>query len=471
MTVPLMGAILFPLCFLLWARPDRMLGLLLVAGIFPAASALTLGSVCLQPSLVPGLAFISYVVLQKLLGARYPGQDSASRLCGPMMLATAWALVGSIVMPRLFRNQVHVWPQKQDLVGGQVLLTPTFGNISQDTYLLLNVLLMVLAAQYLTRWQVKLSRLYYAYLAAGWLVVVLCVWQFGSRVGGLPFPKTFFYSNTGWAVLDNQMAGPVPRINATFSEPSACASYLAGILFSTVWVTLKGYKVRFSRLLIAASALGMCLTTSTTGFAAVAVGALLMPIMVVATGAARLLGRIGQLAMICAVLLGVGGLAVATFSPHTVESAQMIASSTAEKKNSVSYQERSQADADSLTAFAETYGLGVGWGSNRSSSLIPGLLATVGAVGVICLAVFDWRLMKSAAWALRAAPGSPETMVVEGVMAALAGRLTAACISGPTIGLPDFYVLIAVAIAAIVRVQMLNRAATAVPVGALLAAE
>ncbi|GBR08182.1 hypothetical protein [Acetobacter oeni] len=457
MSLPLMGIILFPLCLIFWMKPARLLEILLIAGIFPAASALTLGGLAVQPSLVPGLAFLSYFFLQKLLGAKYPGETDVMRLCMPMIFATAWALFGSIAMPRLFHNQVLVWPQKQDAVGAQTLLAPSFGNITQDIYLFLNVLLMVCAAQYLTRYQVRLSRLYYAYLIAGWMVVFLCVWQFASRTAGVPFPKTFLYSNTGWAVLDSQVAGPVPRINASFSEPAACATYLVGVLFSTVWVTLKGYRVPRMKPLIAASALSICLTTSTTGFATVAAGALLLPIMVIVTGASRLLGRLGQLGMIAAVLLGIGGLVVATFVPKVVTAAQNVAAGTAEKKDSASYKERSQADADSLTEFFQTYGLGVGWGSNRSSSLIPGLLATVGIIGVAGLMMFDWRVVRAAGQAMQMAPGSADCLVIEGMLAAVLGRLIAAIMSAPTIGMPDFYVMIGTVIAAITRIRLAAR--------------
>ncbi|NHO30963.1 hypothetical protein [Acetobacter fallax] len=457
MSLPLMGAILFPLCLIFWTKPSRLLEFLLIAGIFPAASALTLGGLAVQPSLVPGLAFLSYIVLQKMLGVRYPGQTDVMRLCAPMIFSTAWAIFGSLAMPRLFHNQVLVWPQKLDAFGARTLLAPSFGNVTQDIYLLLNVALMVYAAQYLTRYQVSIARMYYAFLVAGWMVVVLCVWQFAARTAGVPFPKTFLYSNTGWSVLDSQVAGPVPRINASFSEPAACATYLAGVLFSTVWVTLKGYRVRGVKPLIAASGLCLCLTTSTTGFATVAIGALLLPVMVVATGAARLLGRVGQLAMIAAVLLGVSGLVVATFIPKAVTGAQSVVSGTAEKKDSASYKERSQADADAVSEFVETYGLGVGWGSNRSSSLVPGLLATVGAIGVIGLMMFDWRVIRAAGWALKTMPGCTECLVIEGMLAAVLGRLIAAIVSAPTIGMPDFYVMIAVAIAAVTRIRMAVR--------------
>ena len=112
------------------------------------------------------------------------------------------------------------------------------------------------------------------------------------RLGGVPYPETFFYSNPGWSVLKTQTAGPMPRINASFSEPAACATFLSEVLFSSVWIVLQGYRVAQAKWLIPASALALACTTSTTGFITVAAGLCLLPLAALASGANRLLGNI-----------------------------------------------------------------------------------------------------------------------------------------------------------------------------------
>jgi hypothetical protein len=296
-----------------------------------------------------------------------------------------------------------------------------------------------------------------AFIFTSWVLVAICVWQLAARTVHVPFPREFFYSNTGWAVLDGQMAGPVPRINATFSEPSACGGYLSGVAFSSIWLTLKGYRIKTVKPLIWAASLALCLTTSTTGFIAMAVGLILLPFLVIVTGGAHLLGRLGQLALLGGLLLGIGGMTVVTFVPSVMKAANTVASETAAKRQSSSYQDRSQTDIDALNVYQETYGLGAGWGSNRSSSLLPGLLASVGTIGLASLLLFDWRLVKSAGTALRLAPRSPESLVVEGFLAVVLGRLISTLISGPTIGLPDFYVMVGLVIGAIARVYVARR--------------
>lgn len=459
MTVPIVGMILFPLCLLLWTRPVAMLHILLFAGVLPAAAALVIGGLGVQPAMLPALAFISFVLLQWIMGVRYPGDRTVMALCFPFILVVIWTVIGSLIMPRLFMNQVMVWPQKGDTVGGRVLLSPNFGNISQDIYLIINTALMVIAARFLTRTDVSIEKLYRSFLLSGWCVVIICAWQFAHRVAGLPYPDIFFYSNPGWAVLNTQMAGPVPRINASFSEPAACATFLCQILFSCVWIVLQGYSVAWAKWLIPASTLALASTTSTTGFATMAVGVCLLPVAIMLTGVTQLMGNMMRLAIGGAAVVGCGVLVLVTVAPQIVPAAQLVYQSTTEKQQSQSYQDRSQADRDSMALVGETYGLGVGWGSNRASSLIPSLLSTIGIIGGIGLLIFDGMLLRAAMRARRSVPPGPDRLVIDGTLSALTGGIIAACISSPTLGLLDFYLLIAMLVSAIARVALQQREA------------
>ncbi|WP_230975677.1 hypothetical protein [Acetobacter garciniae] len=441
----------------------------MLAGILPAAAALVLGGLGVQPTMVPAMAFMSYVLLQFAMGVRYPGDRPVMALCLPFLLVVTWTLLGSIIMPRLFMNQVMVWPQKGDSVGGRVLLAPSFGNISQDIYLAVNASFLVVAARFLTRSDIRIERLYRTFLIGGWCVVAICLWQLAHRLAGVPYPDIFFYSNPGWSVLKTQTAGPMPRINASFSEPAACATFLSEVLFSSVWIVLQGYRVAQAKWLIPASALALACTTSTTGFITVAAGLCLLPLAALASGANRLLGNIMRLMLGGAVVIGFGVLVVVTLAPSVVPAVQFVYQSTAEKKESQSYQDRSQVDRDSLELVGQTYGLGVGWGSNRASSLLPGILSNTGLVGGVGLMIFNMTLLRAAIKARRSMPPGPERMVIEGVLPALIGGLIAACLSSPTLEYLDFYLLIALLIAAIARIGLLRKMAAAMRPPALVA--
>jgi len=442
-----------PLCLIWWSKPDRLLALIMFTGLFPAASVVALGSLGIQPSLAPALAFMSYVVLQYLLRARYSGDRDALQGSVPFLLVVAWTVAGSMLLPRLFADAVLVWPQKNDSVGARVLLQPTFGNITQDCYLFLNAAVFLLAACYMTKRSFRIGQVYTVYIYGGWFLVGVCFWQMAHRLAHIPFPETLFYSNPSWAILNTQMAGPVPRINATFTEPAACASYLSGVIFSAIWLTVRGYRRPAVVWLIPAAILALMITTSTTGFAALAIGAMLLPAYALLSGSMNLFGRLAKLAMLGLGVAGVGVLVLLTVAPNIGPAAMAVVQGTASKQDSDSYRERSQADHDSMVLGLETFGLGAGWGSNRASSLIPSLVSTIGYFGVAGLLTADWLILRNAMRMRHRAPQSREGMVIDGMVAALLGRIVAACLSGPTLGMPDFYLMMALVVAATVRIR------------------
>lgn len=456
MGITLMGLIFWPLSFLFFCRPQRLLELAMIGGIFQAAAVLVLGGLGLQPSVAPALVFMGFIGLQAILGMSFPGAGRVFRFCTPLLLTLAWTIVGSFVMPRLFEGSVQVWPQKLDAVGTRVPLAPNRGNFSQDAYVILDVAVFVASVCYLMRREADLRRLYGAYLIGGALVCVIGFWELVHRLlGAVPFPKELFYSNPGWAVLDTQMSGPVPRINSTFSEPAACATALAGFIFSTAWSILRGYGGWATRLVLAASVLCLLVTTSTTGYIAMAAGIGLLIVYAVVSRSPQLMKKLILFILGAILCFGVTTVALSAFAPDVIKAAIQVTTDTQGKKQSASYEERSQKDADSMQILFDTYGLGSGWGSNRSSSLLPSFLSTVGAVGVFGLVVWNLRLFRAAVKALRVPDRerSVEAWMVEATFTALLGRTIGAVISGPVLGTVDFYILIAMLVTSIVKLR------------------
>src|ERR1700712_3423303 len=115
MQITLLGLFLVPLS-LYWAyQPVRLLQLALVAAVFEAASALILGgSFGLQPAMVPGVLFITYVVTQYALGMRYPGEGAVLRAALPLLALLAYALLSAWYLPDVFAGRILVWPQRPD---------------------------------------------------------------------------------------------------------------------------------------------------------------------------------------------------------------------------------------------------------------------------------------------------------------------------------------------------------------------
>ena len=455
MQITLLGLVLVPLS-LLWAyQPVRLLQLALVASIFEAAAALIVGgSFGLQPAMVPGVLFIVYIVMQYALGMRYPGEGVVFRATLPLVVLLAYALLSAWLLPDAFAGQVLVWPQRPDpLAGGMIPLEHTSGNVTQPLYLMLNVIFTVAVALFLTRGAVPYQSIIVAYMLGGYLVVGLAFWQFASRNTGLPFPDDLFHSNPSWAIVE-QAFGSVPRIQGPFTEPAALAGYMAGVAFCALWLSVRGYQVMRPNLLLALALMTTLLSTSTTGIITLVIG--LPSVLAIASigGDPRALGRIGKtfgfILLGAVVVLG----PVFILKPSLMASVETVLDATLTKGESDSFNERTAADLGALDTLGQTYGLGVGWGSYRSSSLIPGLTANAGVVGPVMVLWLIVRLVRLGSRGRMLSPGHAGQVLVDGFSASLCASFATALIAAPTITSLAFFLQFGCVVGVLARMSV-----------------
>jgi hypothetical protein len=472
MQITLLGLMLVPLS-LFWAnRPVRLLQLALIASVFEAAAALILGgSFGLQPAMVPGLLFIAYMVTQYALGMRYPGERAAIQAMFPLLALLAYGVLSAWLLPSAFEGRIMVWPQRPDLLaGGMVPLQFNSGNITQPLYLGLDVIFTLCVAVFLTRREIVYQSIIAAYLLGGYVVVGLVLWQFASRIAGVPFPDDLLHSNPGWAIVQ-QSVGSVPRIQGPFSEPSALGGYMSGIAFCTLWLTIRGYRVMRPQLLFALSLASTLLSTSTTGIATLVFGIPVILALASVGGDRQAIGRIGKTVGSLVLVAAIAITPALILRPSLMTSVGVVVTATLNKGDSDSFNDRSAADAGALDAVSQTYGLGVGWGSYRSSSLIPGILANSGVFGLVMVLWQVWRVVRLGSRARRASPGHDGQILVDGFSAALCTQLGSALISAPTIASMAFFLQLGCVIGVLARMtiepqQRADRKRLAVDVGA-----
>jgi hypothetical protein len=338
-----------------------------------------------------------------------------------------------------------------------VPLTFTSGNVTQSLYLAVNVVIATCAALLVTRVAIPYRALLKAYLAGGYLAVGLAFWQFAYRVAGVPFPSAVIQSNPGWAIV-KQSIGPVPRIQGTFSEPAALAFYLSGLFFCCLWLNAQGHRIMRVRLLLVLAILAMLCSTSTTGLVTLAAGVPLVMVFAALRGDTKAVGRLVKTVTAILILGAVVIGPVFVLKPSLQNSVHEVVVSTLSKGDSQSYEERSGLDAAAVAIIGQTDGLGVGWGSFRASSLIPGLLANAGVFGVAMVLWLAWRIAVLVNRAGRGARGHPGRIVVDGFIAALCGQFAAACLSAPTIGSLAFFLQLGCATGAAARMAAEARA-------------
>lgn len=455
MQITLLGMMLLPLSLLWAAKPTRLLQLAFATAVLEAGASFVIGGgFGLAPAMVPGLLFIASVLLQYVLGMRYPGEAPVLRTITPLLALLGYALISELLLPSIFAGKVMVWPQKPDVLAPALVpLAFNSGNVTQALYLTLNVAAALAAAVFMTRSVTPYRGILSAYLLSGYIAVGIAFWQFASRVAGVPFPSDVLYSNPGWAIVE-QSFGSTPRIQGPFSEPAGLAFYLSGLCFCCLWLSAQGHRVMRVNLLLPLAIVAMLLSTSTTGLASLAAGLPGMLLLALFRANRRITARLAR----NIALLLVGGVValgpVLVLKPSLVDSIAEVVDATTTKGDSESYEERTGTDAAALASIGPTYGLGVGWGSFRTSSFIPGLLANGGLFGAAAALWLFARIAGFTRRAKAAAPGHPARCVVDGFSAALCGQLVAALLSAPMISSLGFFLELGCVIGAAARMLL-----------------
>jgi hypothetical protein len=447
------GIAVLALCVFAAGNATRLAQVILVAGVFEAAAAVIVGPLGVQPGLVPAAMLVALVGAQYLAGRRSPTEAPALRIMAPLLVMFAYAALTALLLPETFAGRIIVWPQKLDPLWSEpVPLAPGQGGMNQVVYLAANVALACAAALVFGRAGTAWAALVRAYLFGGWMVVGIAGWEFVARTLRLPFPRELFYSNPGWAIVEQNL-GAMPRLQSTFAEPSALSFYLVGVAFACTGLCLRGRTVMRPDILLVVVLVAIFLSTSTTGIAAVVLGLPAMLAMAALRGRSVALRRLMRTLAMPLVAATLGGTALLVARPELLLQIGDVVATTLSKGESDSFAERSAMNAAAWDAFVASGGLGIGWGSTRASSVIPGLLAGAGVVGLVAVLWFALRL-RQAVRVARRLPPHPSAIAMDAFGAALAGQFLAALLSAPVITSQIFFVQLGILVAAAVRARI-----------------
>lgn len=323
-----------------------------------------------------------------------------------LLAFTVWSALVTLVAPLLFDGLSVIAQGNVDarLAAGIV----TSSNLAQLVYLVLGVCVVA----YLARARCAGPEL--VGLAAG-LATLLSFWAYLGTAFGLPFPTGFFDNSPTFVFIDT-LPGGAPRVRGIFSEPAGLAM---STLVTVAYTASRAFQVRGLRrlgvllVLVVAAYLGAVSTSATF-----VVAAAVLIVLAALAFAGRLLASRGALSA-----TAVGGaalvmVAAATLLPLAVNWVQDVVSS---KVGSSSYSDRSGADMESYRLLLDTFGFGVGLGSNRPSSFLATLVSTTGLVGTVLF-------VAAVVVMLRAGSRLPEYRPVAWALIAV---LTVKMISGP----------------------------------------
>lgn len=380
-------------CFL-W-RPVYLLPLLVVASVFEAGSVLNGELGAFEFGIAPFylieiFIFIRLVVLafgsEKMLPPKItPLRGIVALLCAFWL----WSFVSAFVMPNLFAGTLVSVPREMDSQDFGPLQW-SLSNLAQAGYLTLNISTVVYAL-HLVRTHLQVEQLTRALYWAISIVVIVGFLQFVAAKIGLDFPYEVFNSNPGYAQGTDQDLGLVRRINSTFTEPSMAGSYLAAVSCGLLAAFLSGEKS--SRYLLAMVPVGTALlfTTSSTGFVAFAAGTCMLAIFFNPFRMRKMGRKSSTISWVLILTVFAVVAAVLIITPDLLDAVMAM---TVEKGESYSLWARLAIEIHSLQLFVDTYGVGVGLGSNRSSGLFPTMLSSVGIIGTILFSLVLYRIGK-----------------------------------------------------------------------------
>lgn len=368
---------------------------LIIAGLFGGSGSILFPS--LGGSSVPPLQFaLPFVFLRLLMpsGGLAGLLAEAFRSNAWLVAFTFYGIVAAFVGPRIFSGAIDVYPLRFDdprNLFDTLPLAPSPQNITAAINLL-GSLMVALASYMFCRTWAGARALVSGAIASSWLLVTTGL--LGVAVNGTPADAAFEWIRNGnYAQLDQSFQGFL-RISGTFPEASGFAAYaFAWFVFSAeLWYR----SIRPRATGIAALALGLVLFFSTSSTAYIGMGSyilfLILRLLLLPT--AIPMGKVGGM------LLTALGAAVAlslalALAPGLAEALfEMVRHMTVDKQNSNSGQQRLFWAMQGIEAFKVSWGIGIGPGSFRSSSVITAIIGSMGMVGIVSFLGYFLAVLK-----------------------------------------------------------------------------
>lgn len=370
-----------------------------LSGLMGGSAALVLPS--LGGSSIPPINLAMVFLVLRLL-REAPAQRAHLRQAlqdlAPLAVFVGYGVLLATIGPRLFAGQIDVTPMRGQAASSYtnvmayiyaaVPLQPTSQNITTSIYLA-GTLVLAIAAHVAVSNPGGRDALVKAATAVGLTHVFLGIFALAAK--GTPLDAVVqLFRNGSYAMLDHSYQGFV-RITGIFPEASGYGTYgLTWMVFLTE-CALRGIRPRWTG--GAALALLGVLIASTSTTAYFGVGLYLAVLL------ARMLlfpGSIRTSAMLILAGLALVGMIVVfgvLVGDHRLaaELGDLLRHFTVEKGDSLSGLQRSFWARQGLEAFVASYGIGIGPGSFRSSSIAT---AIIGATGIVGAAAFIVLLLQ-----------------------------------------------------------------------------
>jgi hypothetical protein len=354
------------------------------------------------------------------------------------------AALGAWLLPVWFEGMPVNLLVEMDAINKLTPLRATLSNLVQTLNLVVHVAVLLFLLQAMQRPDgprgIKAG-------VVGALVLVLAVGFYEQWAGseGWPSMLPFWGSNAGYAQtglvdqliqIDGKWVLGTNRIGLPFSEPSYLSTYLAATTVGLWAVSLLGRGWWWTWLAASVSSLGLLNSFGSTGLAATGVA---MAVLCLWVWGQALRPTTGLGRRLRAALLGVLLLVVSTWGAQTYAQSDIkprvdgLVARLIVDKVKIKDGVRELSNKRALEIVQETYGLGVGMGSNRASSFFASLVSNTGVLG----AALFCAMLVSLLWRYVRAPALTDTQIF--VAVALPTATLAMGLGIPDLNLPMYW--------------------------------
>ena len=401
--------------------------LVLFFSLFGGGAALILGHSTVTPVSFAVIFLIAHTLLSMF--NRSSHINVAFKTNSYFAFFGIYGALSAFLLPKIFAKALAVPPMVQN--GQKALYVSNslhFGTQNWTTalYLIATLLASICAGAAATDSRSRRSIIKCA-VSISWLHIGFGV--LGALLSGSAIIKIF--RNATYAELV-QSEGGYSRISGVFPEPSAYASFafVWFVLMVELWMRDVSSRTTFVTALALAVMILAC--TSTTGYASVAVYGVILAARAIVAPGGRWTSK--ALPMFMALLIGlVGALVVVNFNSHAAfQIGHALEGLTVGKADTESGRQRLYWAATSFKAIKATWGLGIGAGSFRSSSLLLAILGGVGVIGLIAFVGHFLKILKPLRRDTYALDGSTDNAIAASVAWAACAGLLPQIISSPT---------------------------------------
>lgn len=396
-------AILLPIfLYLAFYRIKILIYILIVTLTFQVSSIINIGDYSLQIYRFLTILISIFFLIEILLKMKLKLENKiVKKIILSGFVFSLFSILYSIVAPLIFEGY-PVFPGELGIdfsaIYGPQPLSFTKYNLAMPLYTLFYILtLFFIITRKFSHLEIRALNLT---LKISFIIIIITsLSQIIAYYWGI-FDITKIFYTTVTREFEYSFIGdflPIPRVQATYYEPSMLAPFVTGIMSFYLHKAINYGKLS-NYLFLFISIILIVLSTSTTAY----VSALLMfSIVILFNLPIRL--RSGEILIskikvirytLGIILIFLFFLFIIIFIIGLENFLNIVDIYLINKSESMSFTSRTIADMHAIKLFIDTYGLGVGLGSNRPSSLLPYLLSQVGFIGTIMFFLFIYNIIK-----------------------------------------------------------------------------